>query len=111
MSQLSDSPAAAAPMTNGRHPPIPPIPPLALAPHEERLAAAGYRALLADYCQLVDQVANLSVFAIATWESLQQVRNLLDLPRQPLPLSTSLALASKPALPPTSAPAAGAKES
>ncbi len=96
--------------TNG-HTPVPVIDPG--LPLPDRLNLQGYQALLTDYCQTVDQLAALTAFAIATWESLQQVRNLLDLPRQPLPLSASRALATKPVLPPMSGPAvAGAtKES
>ncbi len=79
---------------------------------QERLTIQGYRSLLADHCQLVDQVANLTQALLATWDSLQEIRNLLatwdslqeirnllDMPRLPLPIAASLALAARPAPP------------
>ena len=78
--------------------PLPPMTPL-----EERLSIQGYRSLLADHCQLTEQHAALTEFATATWESLQELRRLLDLPRQPLPLAASRACATQIAARPMSA--------
>ena len=72
----------------------PPAPSRPLSPLEERLTLEGYRALLADHCELSDRHAALTEFSIATWESLQELRRLLDVPRQPLPLAASHACAA-----------------
>jgi hypothetical protein len=76
-----------------------------LSPLEERLSLEGYRSLLADHCELSDRNAALTEFAIAAWESLQEVRRLLDLPTQPLPLAASHACAARPARLPVCGPA------
>ena len=71
-------------------------------PLEQALNVQGYPALLRSHCQLVDQVANLTAALIALWEDNQELRRLLDMPRQPLPLAASQACATQTAARPAS---------
>ena len=75
--------------------PIPPQP----VPLREQLSLQGYRALLSDHCQLVDQVTNLAATVMVLWEAHNQLRSILDMPRLPLPFAGSLAVAARPAGP------------
>lgn len=61
------------------------------------LSAENYRSLVVDHCQLVGQFENLVVVVIQLWEMNNALREILDLPRQPLPIAGSLACAARTA--------------
>lgn len=58
------------------------------------LRYGGYAALLADHCQLADQVTDLAGWLVQIQTQLDQLCNLLDLPRQPWPAAARAACAA-----------------
>jgi len=84
-------------------PPSPlPARPSELPEYRHHLETDGYRFLLADHCQLVDQVAALTVAIVALWQANRELRVMLDLPIEPMPLAITTAVAGRPVPPVTS---------
>lgn len=66
-----------------------------------RYQVEGYQTLLADHCQLTDQVASLTSALIQLWEAHNNLLTMFDLPRLPLPLAALRTCAARTAAPST----------